>query len=253
MSARPEQADFASAVRVGDAAGPPGTAILVLGSALSWHQPLWAPLWTQRALFFDNWLWSWRADHVGTPGYRFAAGNHYPDPERTLEREYLARHGIGVVVVTGVARQAASVSPLLEIVRQGVYDTYVVRDPTTIVTFGDRNASTTSVTNQSVTASVGAAGAPVTARVNWFPRWETSAESAASVMRRNDGYMDVVPASPARSVDLVYTLQPFDWVARALAMAGIALLVVLAAAPMRRRFGRVRWYAPRQEDSEPVP
>ena len=82
MSAQPEQADLEAAVRAADEAATPGTALLILGSALSWHQQLWAPLWTERPLFYDNWLWYWHPDHAGTPGYDFLAGHHYPDPEQ---------------------------------------------------------------------------------------------------------------------------------------------------------------------------
>ncbi|MCC2629658.1 MAG: hypothetical protein K0S14_3308, partial [Thermomicrobiales bacterium] len=69
MSARPEQADLQAAIRAADEAAAPGTALLVIGSALSWHHQLWAPLWTERPLFYDNWLWYWHPDHAGTPDY----------------------------------------------------------------------------------------------------------------------------------------------------------------------------------------
>src|SRR5918993_663633 len=141
MSAQPEQADLQMAILVADEAATPGTALLVLGSALSWHQQLWAPLWTQRPLYYDNWLWYWQPEHVGTPGYVFLAGHHYPDPERTLDRDYLDRHGIGAVIVTGAVRAAATGSPLLHPLRQGSYDAYTVIDPVTTLTFGDENST----------------------------------------------------------------------------------------------------------------
>src|SRR5918993_5457676 len=127
MSARPEQADLETAIRVADEAATPGTALLVLGSGLSWHQALWAPLWTERPLFYDNWLCYWHPDQVGTPGYRPEQGNHYPDPEQTLTPEYLTAHGVGGVVVTGQAARTASRSPLLEPLGGEGYQAYVVR------------------------------------------------------------------------------------------------------------------------------
>ena len=80
MSARPEQADLQVAIRAADEAAAPGTALLVLGSALSWHQQLWAPLWTERPLYYDNWLWYWHPDHAGTPGYAFPGRAPLPRP-----------------------------------------------------------------------------------------------------------------------------------------------------------------------------
>jgi hypothetical protein len=228
-SAQPEQADLSAAVRAGDAAGQPGTAMLILGSALSWHQPLWAPQWTKRPLYYDNWLWSWRPDHAGTPGYQFGAGNHYPDPERTLDRAYLERHGIGVVVVTGAVKQAAASSPLLELVRAGVYDSYIVRDPVTVVTFGDSNAAMARIENQTIIASSAAPAAQVTARANWFRRWiALVAGEPTSVGRNDDGYMHVVATEPLDHVELAYALQPIDWMARGLAMVGAVFAILLA-------------------------
>ena len=161
----------------------------MLGSALSWHQQLWAPLWTTRPLFYDNWLWYWHPDHVGTPGYAFRAGHHYPDPERTLERSYLARHGIGAVVVTGPARETAATSPLLRPVREGVYDVYSVIDPVTAVTFGDQNAASLELDNRRIEAVSAKPGTPVIARVNWYPRWEATGDaSRAGIERLSDGY-----------------------------------------------------------------
>ena len=46
-SAQAATQDFSDAVRLADDAAPDGTAVLVLGSVLSWHQPLSAPRTTQ--------------------------------------------------------------------------------------------------------------------------------------------------------------------------------------------------------------
>jgi hypothetical protein len=228
MSARPEQADLGEAVGVADRAAPPGTALLVLGSALSWHQQLWAPLWTTRPLFYDNWLWYWHPDHVGTPGYAFRAGHHYPDPERTLERTYLARHGIGAVVVTGPTSETAATSPLLRPVREGVYDVYSVIDPVTAVTFGDQNAESLELDNRRIEAVSAKPGTPLTVRVNWYPRWEATGDAGrAGVERLSDGYISIAPAESISRAELVYAVQPLDWAARVLSLIGLAGLAGL--------------------------
>jgi hypothetical protein len=228
MSARPEQADLEEAIRAADKAARPGTALLVLGSALSWHQQLWAPLWTARPLFYDNWLWYWHPDHVGTPGYAFLAGHHYPDPERTLEHDYLARHGIGAVVVTGSARQTAATSLLLRGVREGVYDVYSVIDPVTAVTFGEQNATSLQLDNRRIEAVGTRSAAPVTVRVNWYPRWGAIGDAGqVDVERLSDGYMGIAPAEPVSRAELAYLVQPLDWAARALSLMGLAGLAGL--------------------------
>jgi hypothetical protein len=209
----------------------------VLGSALSWHQQLWAPLWTARPLYYDNWLWYWHPDHVGTPGYAFSAGHHYPDPEQTLERDYLGRHGIGAVVVTGPTRDTAARSPLLGRVREGVYDVYSVIDPVTGVTFGEQNAVSVEIGNQRIEASSARSGSPVTVRVNWHPRWDTTGESGrVDVERLSDGSIEITPAEPLSRAALVYSVQPLDWVARGLSLAGLVGLAALV--------GRNRWPVP---------
>jgi hypothetical protein len=222
MSARPEQADLEEAIRAADEAATPGTALLVLGSALSWHQQLWAPLWTERPLFYDNWLWHWHPDHAGTPGYDFLSGHHYPDPRRTLERDYLSRHGIGAVVITGRTREAAATSPMLRSLREGIYDVYSVIDPLSTVTFGDQNAALLAFGNRHVGAASNGSGAPVVARVNWYPRWEATVDNErVGTERLDDGYIAITPASPVSKAELVYALQPLDWAGRVLALAGV--------------------------------
>jgi hypothetical protein len=252
MSAQPEQADLEASIRAADEAASPGTALLVLGSALSWHQQLWAPLWTERPLFYDNWLWYWHPDHAGTPGYDFLAGHHYPDPERTLERDYLSRHGIGAVVVTGRAREAAAMSPMLRPLRNGVYDAYSVIDPVTTVSFGDQNAASLAFGNRRVEAVTNSPDAPVIARVNWYPRWEATVDNErAETDRLNDGYLAIAANAPVSKVELVYAVQPLDWAARVLSLIGVAGLCWLlfqkggqvpriGTGMLNRRKGRVR-------------
>ena len=237
MSAQPEQVDLEQAIRSADEAAAPGTALLVLGSALSWHQQLWVPLWTRRPLYYDNWLWYWHPDHAGTPGYNFLNGHHYPDPERTIEQDYLAHHGIGAVVVTGRTREVASSSTFLRPLRKGIFDVYSVVNPVTTVTFGDQNATLLSYGNRRIQANSEKCGNPVNARVNWYPRWEaTLDDERAEIERLDDGYVSITAAAPVSRAELIYSVQSLDWGARALFLLGVVgggwLLV--------KRSGRVR-------------
>jgi hypothetical protein len=228
-SGQPQQADLAAAVRAADGAAVPGTALLVLGSALSWHQQLWAPLWTERPLVYDNWLWFWSPLHAGTPGYAFQAGHHYPDPEMALRPDFLRRHGIGAVVVTGTARAKAEASRDLQPLLGGTYDAYIVRAPTTVVSVPDRALLPVAFQNETIMAEVTPAATTFLARVNWFPRWAATVDDReAAIIRRADGYMDVRSQQPGSSLRLVYEVQPFDWLARGLALTGLFLALWLA-------------------------
>jgi hypothetical protein len=250
MSARPEQADLEAAIRAADAAAAPGTALLILGSALSWHQQLWAPLWTSRPLFYDNWLWYWHPYHAGTPGYLPQAGHHYPDPERALEARYLARHSIGAVLVTGDARATAAASPRLVPLRQGTYDVFLVEDPITTVTFGDMNVTSTEFGNQQIEAIAAAGSEPVVVRANWFPRWVgTSDERTVVLTRRRDGDIEISQQGALRQLSMTYQLQPPDWVARGLAAIGVASVAVLLLRSIPSVRAPRRWYPPLPKSS----
>jgi hypothetical protein len=132
---------------------------------------------------------------------------------------------------------------LLQPLAQGLYDAYVVRDPVTTVTFGAQNAAVSEIGNQRVQAITDGAEAPVVARVNWHPRWQGSvAGTRIEVRQRDDGYLELDTATPVVQAELHYTVQPADWVARGLALAGIAGLGVLANRSASDRPGR-RWYA----------
>jgi hypothetical protein len=236
MSAQPQQAELAAAIRATDAAMTAGTALLVLGSDLSWHQQLWAPLWTERPLFYDNWLWFWHPLHSGTPGYDFAAGHHYPDPDMALDRDYLERHGIGGVVVTGAARAAAAAARDLQPLQRGTYDAYLVRDPSTIVATAEQQLLPTTIEWDQVDAVSTAPTQSFLVRTNWFPRWSAYVDGReASTTRRPDGYIEVRGDEPGKSLRLIYSVQPLDHVARFLALLGV--LFALALASGRLRFG----------------
>jgi hypothetical protein len=250
MSARPEQADLEFAIATADRAASPGTALIVLGSALSWHQQLWAPLWTERPLFYDNWLWYWHPFHAGTPEYSPLAGHHYPDPEQTLEPDYLARHGIGAVVVTGAAQRAASRSASLQLLRQGIYDAYLVTAPVTTMTIGERNPGSLTTGDQQLAAQSASPGSPFVARINWYPRWEGTADGRPlALIRRDDGYIETAAGTQAARFELRYSLQPLDWFARGLAAVGFLLLAWLVLGRRRRQHDHQRWYPHLSTDS----
>ena len=63
--AAPGIADLHAAVDQADEQAPPGTAILILGTTVSWHDQMWATLWSDRLFFYDDWLWYWQREHVG--------------------------------------------------------------------------------------------------------------------------------------------------------------------------------------------
>ena len=227
MSAQPVQESLRQAVVRADIAAEPGTALLVLGSGLSWHQALWAPLWTARPLYYDNWLWYWHPDQVGTPAYRPEQGNHYPDPEQTLTPGYLAAHGIGGVVVTGQAALSAARSPLLEPLGGDAYQAYVVRDPRTTITFSGSNATASTFANQAMSAESAVASSAPQVRANWFPRWVAAGnQGAMNVGRANDGSVTLAVTSPTTSVALTYEVQLLDWIARGLVATGLLLVMI---------------------------
>jgi len=241
------QHDLELAIRAADAAAPPGTALLVVGSALSWHQQLWAPLWTDRPVFYDDWLWYWHPDHVGPPGYDFAAGHHYPKPALALEATFLQQHGIGAVVATGPTSSAAAAAPTLRPASKGAtatYSAYVVREPTTIATLDGVPIRLLEQSGQRLAfgfdGSTNSADDAVV-RVNWHPRWRAVVDDRpATVQRTEAGYIKVpIPAGSTR-LELIYTVDAMDWAARGAVLVGMAAVVtLLASGGTRLGFGRI--------------
>lgn len=254
MSAQPVQHELEQAVRLADQRAEPDTAVLVIGSALSWHQPLWSPLWTTRPLYFDNWLWAWQKGHAGTPGYSFSAGNHYPDPAATLTRHYLDTHGIGAVVVSGGVKRAARMTPWLNEARDGAYAVFLVEDPQTTITFGSGEGAHGIFGNGALSAASERTARTATVRTYGFPRWTATADGApASIAQRSDAYQDVVFADRFREIRLSYQVQPLDWLARMIAIIG-AIWGGLLTVPRGPVVAVARrWYARGHEETTVAP
>jgi hypothetical protein len=222
--------DLEAAVEAADAAAPAGTAILVLGTRgvpYAWHDQLWAPIWSERPYFFDDWLWYWQQEHVGD--YDPAIEHAYRTDESALEREYLDEHGIGAVIVTGDAVEAAARSSELSKVRSGVWNVYTVDEPTPIVTFDGANPDSIDVENQSLTAIGNTSTGEIIVRRNWFPRWEATVDGDRAVITHMaDGYMSVsAPTTGSLALELTYRADRFDWLARLLSLCGVAAVAFM--------------------------
>jgi len=228
----PEFVQYQGAIEEASDVAPEGTAILAIGNRDDWwHELLWAPLATDKPMYYDDWLWYWNTTHPGPFDYR--NGTYYPDPSLALTAEYFAVHGIGAVVVTdrgniaGVPREAARASDLLAFHETvGDWDVYSVKTPTTLVTNGDAEPASISVSNGRLTASFSDGDGTVVIRRNWFPRWQVYVNGErVPVIHREDGYMEVhAPAGPVE-IEVIYGVTTFDWIGRVAAIVGAAGVV----------------------------
>lgn len=236
-AADPAIADLEQAVRTADREAPPGTAVLILGTNVSWHDPLWAPFWSDRPYFYDDWLWYWQTNHYGD--YNPLIEHAYLNDASTLDAAYLGRHGIGAVVVTGEAKPEAAASPLLSPLRTGLYDVFLVREPVTIVTFDGASAIASTIAGQTVSAQGTVSGGAITIRRNWFPRWRAVVdEEPASITETGDGYMSVQTEAGEASIELTYAVDGWDWAGRAAAAIGLLALAFLIMPGRLRQFPR---------------
>jgi hypothetical protein len=235
--ADPAIVDLRAAIETADDSAPDETAILILGSTVSWHDQFWSALWSDRLFFYDDWLWYWQREHVGD--YDPETGHAYQDDASTIDPDYLAAHGIGAVVVTGRAQAAASRATFLEQIRAGGYDVYLVSNPSTLATLSGANVeSNRSQTDVTVTGL--APGGTVTVRENWFPRWRAEVDgNEVPVVHRDDGYMDIsVPAASERLV-IEYSRTKLDWLSLAVALVSTNTCFALLVRP-----GLLRWLKP---------
>jgi hypothetical protein len=247
-TATAEQADFEAAIELADLAAAPDGAMLVLGTTrgaeFQWHQQLWAPRFTERPMFYDNWLWYWHPDHYGPHDFRL--GHHYPVapfrwPE-TLERDYLDHHGIAAVIVTGEAiEQAAEQVGHLQRVRDGIFDVYLVQEPAPIVALPGGTTASVSVTDDLIAATGDSTGGEAKIARNWYPRWQATVNGEdAGVTRTDDGYMTVaVPEGPV-AIEMTYAVDGWDWLGRAASLLGVVGVVALVWAGRSGRFSPAR-------------
>lgn len=225
--AAPAIVDLERAVRATDAAAAPGTSLLVLGSTVSWHDQLWSPLWSDRHFYYDDWLWYWQTRQAGD--YDPLREHAYRRDASALEASYLKTHGIGGVIVTGEARQAASSSPLLERIVSGpVYDAYRVVAPTTMATIDGRNQTVDVMSDDAIDITTDALGGVLRVRANWFPRWTATVDGETAPIRQTpDGYMEVAVPPGASSVHLGYGVDWIDWFSRLVAVFGVLAAALL--------------------------
>jgi hypothetical protein len=246
-----ELSQFRDAIDLSDEVAPTDTAILVIGSRLSWHEQLWAPMQApERRFYYNDWLWYWHRLHDGPYDYR--AGHYYPNPSQALDREYLEAHGIGAVVITDVpdqtlgtnARGTATASePLEPVGTSGAWDVYTVSAPVPLATLGGERPTSISVSDDGETIrAVFEGGEPgtITVRQNWFPRWEATVNGEpADVERDERGYMAIPSGGGDVTLELRYATTVADIVARVLAVASAAVVIALMVAPTPiRRWAR---------------
>lgn len=243
-----ELASMRRAVEHADAVAPADTAILVLGGSLSWHEQLWAPIWSDRRFYYDDWLWYWHRLHEGPYDYR--AGHYYPNPTDTLDSAYLGTHGIGAVVVTnapddaggGNARVVASEAEQLR--REGTFgrwDVYAVTDATPLATLNGASPEQREISEdrERITLSFADAEAGrILVRQNWFPRWSATIDGEpVDVERAANGYIEIPTNGGDIDVELTYGITAKDWVARVLTVVASVVIVVgliAGATPIRR-------------------
>jgi hypothetical protein len=221
------------AVELADERAAPGTAILVLGSILSWHDQFWSFEWSERPFYFNDWLWYWQKDLAGD--YNPETEHVYPDPVTTFDPAFLTGQGIGAVVVTGAALDAARSSPGLELISQDPsYSVFLVRDPTPIITADGADTTVIDIENQRYVATVSDPSTTFQIRRNWFPRWTATVDGQpASVAKDENGFMTVTSAEPGTHVEVVYGVDGWDWLGRILLVAGIGSAAVAIVQPRR--------------------
>ena len=216
--------DLRAAVEQADVAAAPDSAILILGTTAYWHDHLWATLWTDRLLFYDDWLWYWQREHAGA--YDPDTEHAYTSDASTIDTGYLATHGIGAIVVTGQAKAGSRRLHFSNRSARGIYDVYLVTSPTTLATLDGRNSPARS-DDETIYRDRRRGGrhrhragelVPTLARDGRWPQ-----QSDCAPERRLHGHYGACRQHPARDQ---LRRAGFDWLADAIAL--IAALVCLA-------------------------
>lgn len=225
--------DLQSAVELADAESAPNTAMIIVGPTAYWHDHMWGLLWTDRLLYYDDWLWYWQKEQVGD--YNPDTEHAFPLDSSAIDEAYLRTHGIGSIVVTGQAKPIAQAAPFLTRIREGIYDVYVLNAPTTTATLDGANVPAT-IDDQTITITGLEAGGTLTVRENWFPRWQAS--DGLTVIHRADGYMDVQIPPGTDEITLTYARTGFDWLASTISLVcGLLALALLAGIRPTARWG----------------
>jgi hypothetical protein len=230
-----EMALFQNVVSVADRTAPADTAILVVGSTVSTHQQLWAPVRVpERLYFYDYWMWYWHQRHHGP--YDPSVATRY-DSRRLaelFERDYLDAHAIGAVIVTPVEQPFADRSANLQRIFAGDYGLYVVKDPTRVVSFVGGGSNSITVSNHSIIADGTSTGGEAIIRRNWFPRWKATVNGHPTPIRESDdGYMRVPVSAGRVYLTLRYGLDRLDVLARAAGVLGVLVFLLLVCVPKR--------------------
>ena len=230
----PAMATFQQVLNIAGNEAPPGTAILVVGSAVSSHQQLWAPVRLDRLFFYDEWMWYWQTKHRGP--YDPTRTSKY-DPDRideVFERTYLDENAIGAVLVESSVQFAADAAPALRRMFGGAYGLYLVDRPVPVVTFDGAPATRLTIENEMIAADGLSRTGEALVRRNWFPRWRAVVNGRpAPVIETEDGYMRVpVPPGPVHLV-LTYALERVDVASRGAAITGVVVFLALVVG--RRR------------------
>lgn len=241
-----EFAWFREAVKRADAIAPEGTAIFVVGNTNTWwHEQLWAPAYTDRRVYADDWLWYWTSSFQGP--YDPSVGYYFPNPTPALSAEFFETNGIGAVIVTDMPvangeapREAAKhVSALTEDTTFGTWDVYAVKDPVPVVTRGDVVSADLDESDESISATFNDGSGPILIRQNWFERWRATVNGdPAHITRLDNGYMQVDAPNGAVELRLEYPPDRWDWSTRVMAMVGRTALVAILIPERALRRGR---------------
>jgi hypothetical protein len=244
-----EAIEFRAAIEEADAVVLPNTAILVLGSRLSWHrlnwhQQLWAPMSAEsRRFLYNDWLWYWHTLHDGPYDYR--SGHSYPNPSDALQPEYLEAHGVGAVVVMDVEDRRDGASARSRAARNtalnreatvGAWDVYRVSSPTTgLATINGAPADKTAVSGdfeRIVLSFEDSEPGTLLVRQNWFPRWTATVnDEPVPVERGESGYLAIEVNGGPMEIELEYSVTTMDTIARGASMVSMVVIVLLVLGP----------------------
>ncbi len=235
-TATSQYADLLLAVEAADRVAAPGTAIFILGSELGWHQPMWAPIATDRPLYYNDWLWLWQTWHR-SPELQYNGqailASSLDDALRPAE---LARHGIGAVVtLTPQTEALADREDALIRQDEAGYAVYQVRDSVPVVTSAAGTTIESSVANERITATVEGGAGTVTVRETWFPRWSATVDGEpAGITRDSSGQMRIAVPAGRVALEIVYGVDALDILARVGSIVGLLLTLLLVSLPRLR-------------------